>query len=103
MQRNVEPSTAAPCPYHEPTSRRGNGGAVGTARNALACNGNFDVLLDWNLQPIIVARRVGPDFGGRAVLDVTDIKAGEVNAVYPPIELLRRPTRNVQPELPTAH
>src|SRR5260370_30333612 len=102
MQRNVEPSTAAPCPYHEPTSRRGNGGPGGTTRNALACNGNFDVLLDWNLQPIIVARRVGSDFGGRAVLDVTDINAGQVNAVDPHIELLGRPMRKVEPELLTA-
>src|SRR6266567_2511240 len=69
---------------------------------AHARNGNFDLLLDWNLQPIIVARRVGPDLGGRAVLDVTDINAGQVNAVDPHIELLGRPMRKVEPELLTA-
>src|SRR5205085_855646 len=102
IQRNVEPRTAPSSPYHERTRRRGNGGAVGTTRNALACNGNFEMLLDWNLQPIIVARGVGPDFGGRDVLDVTDINAGQVNAVDPQIELPGRPMRKVEPELLTA-
>src|SRR5882724_5060628 len=44
-------------------------------------------------------RRIGPDFGGRAVLDVTDIQVRQVNAVDPQVELLGLSRRNVEPEL----
>src|SRR5215470_7380733 len=77
------------------TRGRGDPGAIRIAIYASTADGRFQMPTQGQLDPVVVARRAGANMNRRAVLRVTEIHPGQIDAVQARVDLARRSRRVV--------